>query len=123
MDFPDKKWLFLIGLIIVTSLVLLGGIMSPKEGSVSNLYIIPAGVFNPGSLLPSSHPAPLPVNTTPAGIVTTATPPVSPSVPGPATMVPVTTGTLPVITPTNRSTLNVLRGEPFTINGTVDNLR
>ncbi|MEI7433479.1 MAG: hypothetical protein WCJ93_04425 [Methanomicrobiales archaeon] len=121
MHLPDKKWLFIIGLIIIVSLVLLCGFILPKGGSVSNLYIIPAGVFNPASLRPSPHPAPIPVNTTPAGTVTTVTPPAAKPVLEPTAMVPVTAGTMPVITPVNRSTLNVLRGEPFTINGTVDN--
>jgi hypothetical protein len=121
MHLPDKKWLFIIGLIIIIGLVLLAVIMLPKENSVSNLYITPAGVFSPASLLPSSHPAPPLTNTTPVRIVITATPAITASTPAPTTVAPVTTGNTQSFTPTDRSTLNVLRGEPFTINGTVDN--
>jgi hypothetical protein len=52
MHFPHKKWIYTLGLIIIISLVLLCGIMLTKEKSVSNLYIIPAGVVSPSSLLP-----------------------------------------------------------------------
>lgn len=113
MDLPNKKWLCIIGLIIIVSLVLLCGIMLPKGNSVSNLYIIPAGVFSPG--LPSYSQAPLPANTTSTPVVTTGIPQVSPST-------PVTFPDVQASTPKDRSSLNVLRGEPFTINGTVDNL-
>ena len=119
MHHPNKKWLCIIGLVIIISLVLLCGTMLSKERSVSNLYIIPAGFFSPPSL---SYPAPPPTIATLAGIGTTTTPPVNASSPVPAIGVPVTTANTPASEPKTRSSLNVLRGEPFTINGTVDNL-
>jgi hypothetical protein len=120
MHLPDKKWLFIIGLIIVINLVLFCGIILLKENSVSNLYIIPAGVFSPG--LPSSSQAALPVSTTLTPVVTTGITPVSPSTPVTAVIVPLIVPNVPASIPKDRSSLNVLRGEPFTINGTVDNL-
>ncbi|MCX6701098.1 MAG: hypothetical protein NTV68_14475 [Methanomicrobiales archaeon] len=93
--------------------------MLSKERSVSNLYIIPAGVFSPPSL---SYPAPPSTIATPAGIVTTTTPPVNASSPVPGIGVPVMTANTPASGPDTRSSLDVLRGAPFTINGTVDNL-
>ncbi len=73
MHRPDKKWLVLIGFIVIIGLVLLCGISMPKEKSISNLYIIPAGSFNPFSWLPSSDPSPRINDTIPARTVTTTT--------------------------------------------------
>lgn len=115
MHLPDKKWLFIIGLIIIIGLVLLCGIMLSKEKSVSNLYIIPAGVFSPVSGISSSHPALPSTNTTPARIEPTASPPINESS-------PVTIANAPSSAPGGRFTLDVLRGEPYTINGSVGNM-
>ena len=121
MHLPGKKWLFIIGFIIIISLILLCGIMVPKEKSVSNIYIIPAGIFSPFSGLPSSHPSPQSTSATPARIITTATPPINESSPVTTIVVPLTTGVTHPSQLTERSILNVVRGEPFTINGSVDN--
>ncbi len=110
MYLPNNRWLCIIGLIIIISLVLLCGTILSKERSVSNLYIIPAGVFSPPSV---SYPA------SPSTI---ATPPVNAFSPVPVIGVQVTTANNQASTPDTRSSLNVLRGEPLTINGTVDNL-
>ena len=121
MQFPGKKWLFIIGLVILIGLVLLAGIMLPKGNSVSNLYIIPAGVFSPSAGLASSNPSPPQTTTTPTWITTSATPAVSHAARGP-TVVPVTAGNNPFSMPAARSSMNVLRGVPFIINGKVDTL-
>ncbi len=115
MHLPNKKWLFIIGVIIVIGLVLLCGIMVSKEKSVSNIYIIPSGVLSPFSGVSSSYPASPSTNATPAGLEPTVSPPIHAST-------PVTIANAPDSTPADRSTLDVLRGEPFTINGSVDNL-
>ncbi len=47
MQPAGKKWLFITGIIIVIAIVLVYGMVLPKEKSVSNLYIIPAGTFSP----------------------------------------------------------------------------
>lgn len=95
--------------------------MLTKEKSVSNLYIIPAGVVSPSPLGPSSHPAAPSTTLATSRIVTTETPTINSSAAVPPVVVPGATANARASMPEDRSTLNVLRGEPFTINGSVDN--
>jgi hypothetical protein len=74
MMLPRKKWLFIIGLIIITCLVLVCIHMLAAPHSVSNRYIIPAGEFSLSPVLPSLHPALPPANVTPVLTTTPVTP-------------------------------------------------
>ncbi len=62
------------------------------------------------------------VNATSIPMGTTGIPAINASSPVPTIVAPLTKAYDPASTPAGRSSLNVVRGEPFTINGTVDNL-